>query len=83
MNIQVDDRNAEKLAEARFHGIISGSVWLRWLGDQSGEDTHSDTIVQASLQHAIDPKSPDTSFSEHHWKIYVTDIFDGKGMCVT
>ncbi|XP_058804660.1 uncharacterized protein LOC131671891 [Phymastichus coffea] len=76
-SITVLDRNAEKLAEARFHGIISGSVWFRWLGGQAGEDI-TDTIVQSSLQHAVNLKSQDTFFTEHHWKIYVTDIFDAE-----
>ena len=73
------DRNAEKLAEARFHGSIEGSVWLRWLGGQAGENA-TDTIVHANLQHTEGQKSMEDYSTEHKWKIYVTDIFDnGKG----
>lgn len=76
--VQVLDKNAEKFAEARFHGSVAGSVWFRWLGGQAGEDT-TDTIIYANLQHTADQKSNDVYFTEHRWKIYVTDIFDDKG----
>lgn len=72
---QVLDKNSEKLAEARFHGPVAGSVWFRWLGGQGGEDT-TDTIIYTDLEHTADQKSGDIYLTEHRWKIYVTDIFD-------
>lgn len=77
---QVLDRNTEKVAEARFNGPVAGSVWIRWLGGSASEDS-TDTIIHTNLQHNSDTNSMNESSTEHHWKIYVTDIFDtGKGI---
>ncbi|XP_008207466.1 uncharacterized protein LOC100124033 [Nasonia vitripennis] len=74
-SVTVLDRNTEKLAEARFNGDIAGSVWMRWLGGSASEDS-TDTIIHTNLQHTSNRNFLNESFSEHHWKIYVTDIFD-------
>lgn len=71
------DKNSEKLAEARFEGIITGSVWLRWLGSP-GEDA-IDAIIQTDLRY-MDDQTQNDFFTEHRWKIYVTDILDAKGI---
>ncbi|XP_012281553.1 uncharacterized protein LOC105700357 [Orussus abietinus] len=74
-SITVLDKNAEKLAEARFFGAVAGTVWFRWLGGQAGDNT-SDTIIYANLHHVSNRGLKGADFTEHHWKIYVTDIFD-------
>ena len=73
------DQNAEKMAEARFYGPVAGTVWLRWLGGRAGENT-TETIVHSNLHHIDQYLSNGVEFTEHQWKIYVTDIFEpGKG----
>lgn len=63
------------MAEARFYGPVAGTVWFRWLGGQAGENI-TDTIINSNL-HRVDQLIPTTvDFTEHHWKIYVTDIFE-------
>ncbi|XP_015118809.1 uncharacterized protein LOC107042324 [Diachasma alloeum] len=74
-SITVLERNAEKNAEARFHGPVAGSVWFRWLGGTAGDST-TDTIIYADLHHTSKQKLQSVAFTEHNWKIYVTDIFD-------
>lgn len=71
-NVQVLEKNIEKFAEARFHENIAGSIWFRWLG---GDDT-SDTIIYVDLYHVNNKKLRGTNYTEHYWKIYVSDIFD-------
>lgn len=74
------EKNAEKNAEARFHGPVAGSIWFRWLGGHPG-DTTADTVMYVDLYHVSKQKVlQSVDFTEHNWKIYVTDIFDsGKG----
>lgn len=74
-SITVLERNAEKNAVARFQGSIAGSVWFRWLGGNAGDST-TDTIIYADLYHTAKQKLQSVDFTEHNWKIYVTDIFD-------
>ncbi|XP_043268911.1 uncharacterized protein Rsod isoform X2 [Venturia canescens] len=75
-SITVLEKHAEKNAEARFHGPVAGSVWFRWLGGQAGDAT-SDTVMYADLHHVSKQKVlKSVDFTEHNWKIYVTDIFD-------
>lgn len=74
-SITVLERNAEKNAEARFHGPVAGSVWFRWLGGTAGDST-TDTIIYTDLHHTSKQKLQSVKFTEHSWKIYVTDIFD-------
>ncbi|CAD6211954.1 GSCOCG00003917001-RA-CDS [Cotesia congregata] len=72
-SINVLETNAEKNAEARFQGPVAGSVWFRWLGG----DSITDTIIYTDLHHTSENKAQ-SGFTEHHWKIYVTDIFDSE-----
>ncbi|XP_066586391.1 uncharacterized protein Rsod [Prorops nasuta] len=74
-SITVLEKNTEKVAEARFHGPVAGTVWFRWLGGHAGDNT-TDTIIYTSLHHVNQQKSKTIDFTEHHWEIYVTDIFD-------
>ncbi|KAJ8686259.1 hypothetical protein QAD02_022053, partial [Eretmocerus hayati] len=69
------DKNAEKIAEARFQGSVAGSVWLRWLGGQDGKNT-TGTLIHVDLRNTANLTSKDAYFTEHRWKIYVTDILD-------
>ncbi|XP_008545809.1 uncharacterized protein LOC103570004 [Microplitis demolitor] len=74
-SINVLERNAEKNAEARFHGPVAGTVWFKWLGGTAGDST-TDTIIYTDLHHTSEHKLQGVAFTEHNWKIYVTDIFD-------
>ncbi|XP_034936914.1 uncharacterized protein Rsod [Chelonus insularis] len=74
-SITVLEKNAEKNAEARFHGSIAGSVWFRWLGGNAG-DTTTDTLIYTDLYHTSNEKLRGVDFTDHNWKIYVTDVFD-------
>ncbi|XP_046613525.1 uncharacterized protein LOC124301932 isoform X1 [Neodiprion virginianus] len=76
-SITVSDRNEEKLAEARFLGPVAGSIWFRWLGGHPG-DNSTDTIIYTDLHHVSKHKTVPQDFTEHQWKIYVTDIFDSE-----
>lgn len=75
---QVLEKNVEKFAQARFYGPVAGTILFRWLGGQTGDST--DTIVHTNLHHIHNQKLQSLNYTEHHWKIYVTDIFEtGKG----
>ncbi|XP_053977399.1 uncharacterized protein LOC128875655 isoform X1 [Hylaeus volcanicus] len=76
-SITVLEKNVEKFAEARFYGPVAGTVWFRWLGGQAGDNT-TDTMVYADLYHVNKQKLQSVDYTEHYWKIYVTDIFDSK-----
>jgi len=50
------------------------------LGGQLGVDEPTDTIINANLHHTRRQKLQSLNYTEHNWKIYVTDIFEaGKG----
>lgn len=71
------DKAKEKTAIARFNSPISGNVYFRWF---STKDNHSDMLIMPDLYRVanvekIDPKK---EYTEHVWKIYVTDILDSK-----
>ncbi|XP_076244983.1 uncharacterized protein Rsod [Calliopsis andreniformis] len=74
-SITVLEKSKEKFAEARFYGPIAGTIWFRWLGDYAADDT-SDTIIYVDLYHVNKQKLQSIEYTEHYWKIYVTDIFD-------
>lgn len=68
------NKNDEKTAIARFNSPISGNVYFRWF---STKDNHSDMLITTDLYHV--GKINDTKqYSEHVWKIYVTDILDSR-----
>lgn len=69
--ITTEDTFVEHLAEARFYSPIAGSVYFRWLA--STYTDHSDTMIYSDLFH-IQKLPVNVSSTEHHWKIYVTDI---------
>lgn len=77
--IQVLEKNIEKFAQAYFYGPVAGTVLFRWLGSQTGNDT--DTIIHTNLHHIHKQKLQSLNYTEHYWKIYVTDILEtGKGI---
>ncbi|XP_043461697.1 uncharacterized protein LOC122498151 [Leptopilina heterotoma] len=74
-SIMVLNKNSERVAEARFHNSVGGSVWFRWLGGQAGENI-TETVIYSNL-HRVDQLTPSAvDYTEHNWKIYVTDIFE-------
>lgn len=65
----------DHLAEARFHAGIGGSMYFRWLA--AAHDDYHDTIIHSDLFHlTTEAADHGSAFTNHSWKIYVTDIFD-------
>ncbi|XP_030370724.1 uncharacterized protein LOC115621265 [Scaptodrosophila lebanonensis] len=71
--------SVEHMAEARFNTPIAGSVYFRWLAPVDGES--GDTLIYSDLYH-VQAQPPEfeenerrKEFTQHHWKIFVTDIF--------
>lgn len=69
------DKSQEKIAIARFNSPIAGNVYFRWF---STKDNHSDMLISTDLYHSHKKEKYGkyVDFTEHSWKIYVTDIFD-------
>ncbi|XP_052752768.1 uncharacterized protein LOC113514487 isoform X1 [Galleria mellonella] len=67
------DKLFEKHAVARFTSPVAGTLNFRWLSAREFDE--SDSYIQADLYHtkAIPDK---VEFTEHKWKLFVTDIFD-------
>ncbi|RZF36952.1 hypothetical protein LSTR_LSTR004640 [Laodelphax striatellus] len=61
-----------KVAEARFNGPVSGSVYFEWVGSSLTGST--DALIFVDLHHTKQ-RSPIT---QHHWKILTTDILDSE-----
>ncbi|XP_038105826.1 uncharacterized protein LOC6051326 [Culex quinquefasciatus] len=74
--ITTRDGSQDHIAEARFNSPVTGSVYFRWLA--SKESHHSDTLIYSNLFHIREQsrKLNNPDFTEHVWKIYVTDIFE-------
>uniref|UniRef100_A0A182R615 Superoxide dismutase copper/zinc binding domain-containing protein n=1 Tax=Anopheles funestus TaxID=62324 RepID=A0A182R615_ANOFN len=72
------DGSQDHLAEARFSSPITGSIYFRWLAAK--ESNHSDTLIHSNLFHTRDQsrKMGNPAYTEHMWKIYVTDIFESE-----
>uniref|UniRef100_A0A182WSI4 Superoxide dismutase copper/zinc binding domain-containing protein n=1 Tax=Anopheles quadriannulatus TaxID=34691 RepID=A0A182WSI4_ANOQN len=72
------DGSQDHLAEARFSSPITGSIYFRWLAAK--ESNHSDTLIHTNLFHIRDQsrKMGSPAYTEHVWKIYVTDIFESE-----
>jgi hypothetical protein len=66
----------EKVAEAKFFSPIAGSVFLRWVGSHHSGST--DTLLHANLYHVVGSTASKPANTEHHWKIYTTDILDSE-----
>ncbi|CAK9808868.1 Superoxide dismutase [Cu-Zn] B [Anthophora quadrimaculata] len=74
-SITVLEKNIEKFAQAQFYETITGTVLFRWLEDHNGDNTN-DTLIYVDLYHVNNRKLQNTNYTEHNWKIYVTDAFD-------
>ena len=65
--------SVEHMAEARFNTPIAGSVYFRWLAPADGAS--GDTLIYSDLYHIQAQPEDRQQFTQHHWKIFVTDIF--------
>ncbi|CAH0597827.1 unnamed protein product [Chrysodeixis includens] len=67
------DKTYEKNAIARFTSPVAGTLHFRWLSARESDE--SDSYIQADLYHtkAVSEK---VEFTDHKWKLFVTDIFD-------
>lgn len=75
--ISSKDKTIERTAEARFHYPISGSIYFRWIA--ATKSNHVDMLIYTDLYHTRPTSGKyGRQFTEHNWKIYVTDIFDSK-----
>lgn len=76
-SIVMVDKTKEKTAVARFNSPISGNVYFRWF---STKDNHSEMLITADLYRVADVEklNQTVDFTEHVWKIYITDILDSK-----
>ncbi|XP_062551258.1 uncharacterized protein LOC134216338 [Armigeres subalbatus] len=74
--ITTRDGSQDHIAEARFSSPITGSIYFRWLAAK--ETHHSDTLIYSNLFHIREQsrKLNNPPFTEHSWKIYVTDILE-------
>lgn len=74
-SITMLDKKQEKIAVARFNSPIAGNVYFKWF---STKDNHSDMLITTDLYHSQrkEKYGKYVDFTEHSWKIYVTDIFD-------
>ncbi|XP_045780609.1 uncharacterized protein LOC123877773 [Maniola jurtina] len=72
-SILTTDKRYEKHAVARFTAPIAGTLDFRWLSAREFNET--DSYLQADLYHAKAVKVRN-GFTEHKWKLFVTDIFD-------
>jgi hypothetical protein len=75
-SLQVSGNADEKVAEAKFFSPVAGSVFLRWVGSHHSGST--DTLLHTNLYHTVTPKGSKLDVTEHHWKIYTTDILDSE-----
>lgn len=67
------EKSYERHAVARFTSPVAGTLHFRWL--HAKEFNEADSYVQADLYHAK-AVTEKVEFTEHKWKIFVTDIFD-------
>ncbi|GAB0087396.1 uncharacterized protein DMENIID0001_016930 [Sergentomyia squamirostris] len=74
--ITTRDSSLEHIAEARFIAPVAGSVYFRWLAAK--ETDHADTLIYSNLYHVreLSRKTGNAPFTQHIWKIYVTDILN-------
>ncbi|XP_050302289.1 uncharacterized protein LOC126740355 [Anthonomus grandis grandis] len=74
-SITILDKTLEKTALARFNSPVAGNIYFRWFYTK---DNQSETLISTDLYHSRkkEPYGKYVDFTEHSWKIYVTDIFD-------
>lgn len=71
------EKSFEKTAVAKFNSPIAGEVYFRWF---STKDNQTEMLITTDLYRVSNVEKIDdrVEFTEHKWKIYVTDIFGGK-----
>ncbi|CAH0556110.1 unnamed protein product [Brassicogethes aeneus] len=74
-SITMVDKTQEKIAFAKFTTPVFGNVYFRWY---STKDNHSDMLLSTDLYHVRSKEKYERrlTFTEHSWKIYVTDILE-------
>lgn len=74
-SVTLVDKSIEKTAVATFNSPISGTVYFKWF---STKDNHQDMLIMTELYHVsnIQNAGKGIDFTEHSWKIYVTDILN-------
>ncbi|XP_077282996.1 superoxide dismutase family protein Rsod [Arctopsyche grandis] len=72
-NIVSNDRTVERVAVAKFNSPVAGFIYFRWIA--SKEFDHTDIYVHTDLYH-VKNSSKKVPFTQHNWKVFVTDIFD-------
>ncbi|CAG9134499.1 unnamed protein product [Plutella xylostella] len=65
----------EKHAEAKFTAPVAGIINMRWL--KSKEENIIDGYIHTDLYHTKEVTDKG-EFTQHRWKIFVTDVFDPK-----
>lgn len=75
-SLSIVDKLYEKTATATFRSPVAGNVYFRWFS----KDNQKEMIITTDLYHVanVENHTKNIDFTEHKWKIYVTDIFDKK-----
>lgn len=71
----IADKIVEKNAVAKFNSPIAGNVHFRWILTKNNQ---SDMLISSDLYHVRNSEKYEKQLThtEHHWKIFVTDILD-------
>lgn len=74
-SITIVDKSTEKIAVARFNSPVAGTVYFRWF---STKDNNHQTLITTDLYRVINVEKLGkfNKFTEHNWKLYVTDILE-------
>lgn len=74
-SIVMVDKTEEKTAVASFSTPVAGNIYFRWF---STKDNHTEMLVTTDLYHVHNKENftKSSTFTEHKWKIYVTDILE-------
>lgn len=74
-SIVMIDKSKEKTAVAKFSTPVAGDIYFRWF---STKDNHSEMLITTDLYHVHNKENftKSSKFTEHKWKIYVTDILE-------
>lgn len=76
-SITMVDKRTEKTAVAKFNSPVAGSVYFRWFSTQNNT---RQMLITTDLYRTADVEKLENSqpFTEHNWKIYVSDILEHK-----
>lgn len=69
------DKTKEKIAVATFSTPIAGDIYFRWFATK---DNQSEMLITTDLFHVHNKENftKNSKFTEHKWKLYVTDILE-------